>query len=116
MLHDDHNRVDIHAWRRARRTRGYGQDGDHQGSGQVHGPAVRGVQLRRGSGLQGHGHDLQRPGADGRVGLLRRVQPHHRGGALRRFVAGEIHPGGPQEQAHRVPVRGQGDEAGGHDG
>ena len=31
------------------------QDRDRQGLGQVHGRAVRGVQLRRGPGLQGHG-------------------------------------------------------------
>ena len=38
---------------------------------------------------------LQGPGADGRLGLLRRVQPHLRGGALRGGRPGQVGPGAP---------------------
>ena len=62
--------------RRARRPRGHGQDGDGQGPGQGAGAAVQGLLLRRGPRLQGDGQHLRGPRADGRVGLLRRVQPH----------------------------------------
>ena len=49
------------------------EEGDGEGPRKGNGPALRGVQLRRGSGLQGHGKHLQRSRAVWSLGLLRRV-------------------------------------------
>ena len=51
------------------------------------------LQLLRADGLQVGGQHLQGSGAVGRLGLLRRVQPHRDRSALSRRRAGQVHSG-----------------------
>ena len=59
-----------------------------------------------------HREHLQRPGADGSLGLLRRVQPHLGGGAVRGGRAGEVDPGRHQGQEGPLHLPGRGDQYG----
>uniref|UniRef100_A0A8D8BM52 (northern house mosquito) hypothetical protein n=1 Tax=Culex pipiens TaxID=7175 RepID=A0A8D8BM52_CULPI len=81
-----------HGWR-SRWTGRYGQNGNHQRFGPC--PRHHGVrvQLQRADGLQILRKYIQRTGPDRCLGLLRRVQPHLRRGAVRRCGTGQIRAG-----------------------
>ena len=54
---------------------------------------------------------LQRSGAVGRLGLLRRVQPHFSRGAVGRRRPSQVHPGRHQGQEEDVQLHWRGDPA-----
>jgi hypothetical protein len=102
--HDGRHRAQLR--RRPRGPSRHGQDRDGQGPGQDAGHALRRVQLLRRPGLPRHGQVLQGPGRLGRVGVLRRVQPHRARGAVGDRAADPHHPARQDRQADRVLLRG----------
>ena len=54
---------------------------------------------------------LQRSRTVGRLGLLRRVQPHFSRGAVRRRGPSQVHPGRHQGQEEDVQLHRRGDQA-----
>ena len=111
LLHDADDGAAPAPRRAAAGPRGHGQDGDGQGFEQESGQAVHRVQLQRRSRLQVARKDVLGAGADGRVELLRRVQPDRGGGAERGGAANpfDIDRGHPAEG--HVPLRGARDQA-----
>mmetsp|Transcript_13461 Transcript_13461/g.52802 ORF Transcript_13461/g.52802 Transcript_13461/m.52802 type:complete len:282 (+) Transcript_13461:5801-6646(+) len=109
MRDHPHAGAEARAGRRPRGSRGYRQDGDGEGPRpRSRHPGVR-LQLLGPDGLQGYGFHLQGSGADGRVGMLRRVQPNSRGGALRVLHPVQDRAGRHSRQEEPVHVRGRGD-------
>lgn len=83
MFHNSDERVPTALRRCVLRAGGHWQNRNREGPGQKHGQAVQGVQLRAGHRLQDDGRLLQGHHLLRRLGLLRRVQPHHARGPQR---------------------------------
>ena len=111
LLHDHHAGADLPPRLLARRPGRNGQDGDGEGPVESHRHPVRGVQLLGRAGLQGDGQVFQGAGQLGCVGVLRRVQPHRAGGAVRGGAAGAHHPARTGGQGGALHVRGRGHSA-----